>query len=117
MPENGQDGSVHSGMFILTHLSEPIALSEYTALIANGSSTHAILCYDWDPTKDPMIKYWHVDPESDFHEMVLQNRPGCQRLSFLPNCNINQIHQALSYAKDRQLQKVFQMPSYFKQTD
>ena len=84
----GKDGSEYWPIYPLTHRGRAICLPEYSArLAASGNSTHVILLHDMtnlDSIQD--IKLHHVDPVEDFHELVLTERSGLERLTFSHAC-------------------------------
>ena len=68
----------------MTTLGEPIGLGEYAAWTAETKKTHVILFFDFDADKHWRIEGYHVKEGTTFHELVLPNRPGYNRLTLVP---------------------------------
>ena len=84
----GQDKSEYQPQFELTHLGEPINITEYATLIAAGPSTHVIQMDSFHSMMGPKLKDHHLAKETEFHEMVLKVRPGRARHTFISECKI-----------------------------
>ena len=90
-PLKGNDESIYDERYVLTHLGQPIGLCEYSTRLARSVSTHVILLEDWDASMDLLVESYIVDSKEDFNEVILSNRPGRRRLSYVPKCSIIQL--------------------------
>ena len=69
-PESATDGSEFFQEYVITSDSETIAINEYACRLANlSTSTHVIQF-------DDLFGYEPDSFDQEFHELVLQERPG-----------------------------------------
>ena len=83
----GTDGSEFTRFFALTIVGEPVGLVEHSASITANQKTHGILFFDFDPDNPWRLKTLHVQKGADFHDLVLQERPGYDRLTLVYECD------------------------------
>ena len=73
---SSKDDSIYPKIYSLTSAGEPIGLAEYGAHIAAGEHTHVICIFDSDNSRFAQVEEKSIVPESEFHEFVLDERPG-----------------------------------------
>ena len=70
-----EDGEPKKDQYVISCKGEPLAINEYACRLATGSSTHVLQLDDLQAGID-------IDWKSEFHELVLDERPGRWRQSF-----------------------------------
>ena len=108
--DDGVDGSNYQHDHQLSSKGEPICFNEYAAEIAANKSTHVIFISDYQEEVPLQLKTVNVNGESDFHELILQERAGRERLTYIYRAGIDKIY---SFFKEqcRELKKqVFLLP-------
>ena len=91
MSQLGDDGTEFDQRYALTHLGQPIGLVEYACRLARGESSHVILLNDWDPETPGKLSILQLDLNEVFNEFVLPNRPGQNKLHYVPQCDTEEI--------------------------
>ena len=80
----GRDGSKKYDQYLIACDKKALAMNEYGTRLASVSSTHVLQLDDLQAGID-------IDWKSNFHELVLAERPGRSRHSFSKKCDIKQI--------------------------
>ena len=75
-PFKARDDTQYIQQYNLSTLFEPIAINEYVQRIANMPSTHVLIL-------DDVLNAGSWDSYSEFHELVLTERPGRCRLTYV----------------------------------
>jgi hypothetical protein len=101
------DSSVYCGKYCLTKLGEPIGIPEYAAHIAEAEHTHVMCMFDHDNTKFAKIEADNVKKESEFHEFVLERRPGQARLSLAFKVNTEATFEFFRDMREKENQNCF----------
>ena len=107
-----KDGTVYQRFFPLTKTGEPINLLEYATKIVSKKSVLGHVWYDWQSnTADKPTDKDYIDPEAEFQELILDERPGLERLSFLPEAKVDNLLDNFKKMKFEQNQNIFLLPS------
>ena len=86
------DGTLYQHDHQLTSKGEPICINEYAADIASVKTSHVMLIVDFQIELSMKLKKLHIREESGFHEMVLDERPGRQRLTYIFKHTIQELY-------------------------
>ena len=86
-----EDGSVfYDKSFNITREGKLFAMSDYVCRLAQSDKIHTIQLDDYDESQQLRIPELPIEvPAETFPEMTLVQRPGRQRLTYVPKCNID----------------------------
>ena len=63
----------------------------------------------------PQLKAKHIAEDVNFHELVLKERSGRARHTFISQCKIERVHSFFKECKESQFRAVYQLPFHFKE--
>ena len=112
-PDEAVDGTLYQHDHQLTSKGEPICINEYATDIAAIKNAHVMLIVDFQVELSMKLKKINIRQESGFHEMVLDERPGRKRLTYIYKNSIEEIYEYFQSQLEGQKKRIFFLPKDF----
>ena len=68
--------------------------------MAHGKYTHVIQLDSFHAIMGPQLKAKHIAEDVNFHELVLKERSGRARHTFISQCKIERVHSFFKECKE-----------------